>query len=475
MDIFDIMPASRIGVERDDDTSSDEEERLTTAQIMALRVKIAAEAAALEPEPEPDPADVESATRERIGELPGVPVYVGKETFDMVNQRPVTEAEILATVTVFKERLPRALAEAPPGGHELEHELVRAATDERAQHIPGSPVLTAWLFHRGMVVALERLARLLEPRRNARPRPAAIRTLLREVRGTLQKVQTMAQGALEDAVEGAPAGALDVLLDEAADTVDEVVGRASPLVENDLAAVEWLLSQLNAALFKQGSAAPSVRPSTAASATAAAWLPTQRRFAPQAVAWEQLEACCQSEVVDLTTTKSPGGQLFDAIEANDLTQLRFLLDAGLSASVRGQGGDTALMAASVRNYGDCLTLLLDHGADAGAGDDAGDTAFHYACSFASLDCIRRLARYSDAEHVGKRNRAGLTGRSLAESLSLWTVVALIDEVFSEKTGLSPPLPAGTSLLLATPAVGAAAQHNFRELPPASWTQPQVCK
>jgi hypothetical protein len=291
---------------------------------------------------------------------------------------------------------------------------------------------------------LEQLARLLEPPRNIGSYSSGTKAVLRDVRAALQKVQTVSPEVFENALKDDTVGALDILLDEAADIAVEVenCARSPP----PLAGVEWLLSQLGATVFKHTAAAVLSRPSSASSpATAELWQPCERLFAPGAVAWEHLEACLRREVADIATTKSPGGQLFDAIEANDLARLRFFLDVGLSASVCGQGGETALMAAALRNHWKCLALLLEFGANAGTSDETGDTAFHYACSFASFDCIGILARCDDAEHVGKRNRAGMTGRALAESLSLWTVVAEIDRVFSQRTGLSTPVPPGTSL------------------------------
>jgi hypothetical protein len=59
------------------------------------------------------------------------------------------------------------------------------------------------------------------------------------------------------------------------------------------------------------------------------------------------------------------------------------------------------------------------------------------------------------------------------------VVALLDEVFEDTTGISPPLPAGTGPDLRRPiATGAgtirgAGLHGFQGLPPARWDHQQV--
>jgi hypothetical protein len=485
MDIFDMMPASRLGAPRDH-TSSDDEQPLTTTEIMALRVKMAAEAATqkLEPEPEPEYADVEEATRARIGALPGVPIYVGKESFDMVNQRPVTEADILATVLVFKERLPSEVPEPPRQDADGTEEL--PAADE--QHTPRAPLaLKAWLFQRGLSVGLERLARILEPRRSASPRSTAVALLLRKVRSTLQRVQMVPTTTLTQVLSD-DASALDVLLDEVADIVAEMESHAresSQFAADHLSGIEWVLGQLGVLLGSRTGA--SLAPFRPCSPPVSAARPPEneagvasRSFAPQPVAWEHLEACQQTSTADLTSLTDVGGQLFDAVESNDLVHLGYLLDLGVPASVRGNDGDTPLMAAAARDHVRCLDLLLQFGADPSDADSAGDTALHYASSFASMECVRKLARRCDsAKYVGSRNHAGQTSRALAESLSLWSVVALLDEVFEDTTGISPPLPAGTGPDLRRPtATGAgtirgAGLHGFQGLPPARWDHQQV--
>ena len=83
MDIFDLLPKSRIGTEASDsDSSSEEEERRTASDMMVIRRRLSmASMQALpepEPEPEPEPADVEGATRARLRKLPGIPIYVSR-------------------------------------------------------------------------------------------------------------------------------------------------------------------------------------------------------------------------------------------------------------------------------------------------------------------------------------------------------------------------------------------------------------
>ena len=496
MDIFDLLPKSRIGTEASDsDSSSEEEERRTASDMMVIRRRLSmASMQALpepEPEPEPEPADVEGATRARLRKLPGIPIYVsrpapslrsaplsltrrcwrwrslqvGKESFDMVEQRPVKVEEILATIKIFREQLPGAssLERAGSGllavreeeeeeGDEQEQEepVTRPPqappdVDIARQRVPCTLLTRAWLFQRGVSTALEKMARLLEPRNSHEHAvsPASLGALVRRVRASVQRVRTAPTDVMQSHLQHS-AGALDVLLDEAADIVDELEVhsldssprefRSRALGSEDAAAIQWLLDQLDAVV----SARPvqhfevQPRPVTAGSPARnrsssgdADRVPTPR-FKPPAVGWTKLEASQTGAGADMLAVDDPGALVFDAIEADDLTQLRFLLDIGVLPNVRSSEGETALMAAAARDRSRCLTCLLRAGADASAADQSGDTAFHYACSFGSVSCVKELARRAGFDQIGRRNAAGQTGRELALGSELHQVAAAID-------------------------------------------------
>lgn len=70
--------------------------------------------------------------------------------------------------------------------------------------------------------------------------------------------------------------------------------------------------------------------------------------------------------------------LFRAIQQDDPTTLRGLLNRGIRANIRDAEGTPALMAAVLYAGADSVKLLLDHGADPNARDAAGATALMWA-------------------------------------------------------------------------------------------------
>ena len=399
-------------------------------------------------------------------------LQVGKESFDMVEQRPVKVEEILATIKIFREQLPGASSleragsgllavreEEEEGDQEEEEEeqsehekqpVTRPPeaapdVDMARQRVPCTLLTRAWLFQRGVSTALEQMARLLEPRNSHEHAvsPASLGALVRRVRASVQRVRTAPTDVLQSHLQHS-AGALDVLLDEAADIVDELEVhsldssprefRSRALGSEDAAAIQWLLDQLDAVVSARAVQRFDVqpRPVTAGSparnrsSSGDADRVPAPRFKPPAVGWAKLEASQTGAEADMRAVDDPGALVFDAIEADDLTQLRFLLDIGVLPNVRSSEGETALMAAAARDRSRCLTCLLRAGADASAADQSGDTAFHYACSFGSVSCVKELARRAGFDQIGRRNTAGQTGRELALGSELHQVAAAID-------------------------------------------------
>lgn len=73
-------------------------------------------------------------------------------------------------------------------------------------------------------------------------------------------------------------------------------------------------------------------------------------------------------------------KLYSAIRANDLKQLRTLLEGGANASTAGPEGVTPLMAAAEIGSVDAMKLLIDHKADVNAKNAAGSTALMWAAT-----------------------------------------------------------------------------------------------
>src|SRR5262245_36779217 len=71
-------------------------------------------------------------------------------------------------------------------------------------------------------------------------------------------------------------------------------------------------------------------------------------------------------------------KLYSTIRANDLRQMKALLDEGVSANVEGPDGVTPLMAAAVSGSTDAMKLLLDRRADVNAQNTNGSTALMWS-------------------------------------------------------------------------------------------------
>jgi ankyrin repeat protein len=71
-------------------------------------------------------------------------------------------------------------------------------------------------------------------------------------------------------------------------------------------------------------------------------------------------------------------KLYSAIRANDIRQMKTLLDAGVSANAAGTDGTTALMAAAEIGSVDAMKLLLDRRADVNAKNSIGSTALMWS-------------------------------------------------------------------------------------------------
>src|SRR6516165_7468216 len=67
-------------------------------------------------------------------------------------------------------------------------------------------------------------------------------------------------------------------------------------------------------------------------------------------------------------------KLYPAIRANDLRQMKALLDEGVSANVEGPDGITPLMAAAEAGSLDAMKMLIDRSADVNARNTFGSTA-----------------------------------------------------------------------------------------------------
>src|SRR4030095_11784346 len=71
-------------------------------------------------------------------------------------------------------------------------------------------------------------------------------------------------------------------------------------------------------------------------------------------------------------------RLYSAIRANDLRQIKTLLDEGVSATAEGPAGITPLMVATETGSPEAMKMLIDRGADVNARNTYGSTALMWS-------------------------------------------------------------------------------------------------
>ncbi|WP_417507085.1 ankyrin repeat domain-containing protein [Microbacterium sp.] len=117
--------------------------------------------------------------------------------------------------------------------------------------------------------------------------------------------------------------------------------------------------------------------------------------------------------------------LLVAAASGDADAVRAALDAGAAIEARGDGGMTALVAATKGNQVDAARVLIEAGADVNAKDDIQDSAYLYAGA-RGHDEILRLTLESGAD-LTSTNRFGGTALIPASERGLLSTVELLLE------------------------------------------------
>lgn len=84
---------------------------------------------------------------------------------------------------------------------------------------------------------------------------------------------------------------------------------------------------------------------------------------------------------------------FNAIEYNDIQQVKLLLDQGFDINSKNHDGCTALHIAAYRGHQDIIELLLKRGADTFLKDKDGYTARMYAQEYGHSEIVELLEHY----------------------------------------------------------------------------------
>ncbi|TCP59137.1 ankyrin repeat protein [Tumebacillus sp. BK434] len=87
---------------------------------------------------------------------------------------------------------------------------------------------------------------------------------------------------------------------------------------------------------------------------------------------------------------------------NYMSEVQAELSNGMDVEVRGEYGETALIAASYRGHMQLAEFLLRSGADPNATDDNGSTALHGATANGHLEIVKLLLAYHAQPNVADK-------------------------------------------------------------------------
>ncbi len=117
--------------------------------------------------------------------------------------------------------------------------------------------------------------------------------------------------------------------------------------------------------------------------------------------------------------------LFDAAFSGDADAVSAALDAGADIGARGDGGMTALVAATKANHVEAARVLIEAGADVNAQDDIQDSAYLYAGA-RGHDEILQLTLENGAD-LASTNRFGGTALIPASERGLLSTIGILLE------------------------------------------------
>lgn len=105
------------------------------------------------------------------------------------------------------------------------------------------------------------------------------------------------------------------------------------------------------------------------------------------------------------------GELYNAVLANDLARVRYLIGRGVDTNVRNAQNQTPLMVAVINSHEPVAAVLLDHKADPNIADNDGWTALMHAVQRSDPTMVRLLAAHGvDLEAL---TRNGISALAMA--------------------------------------------------------------
>lgn len=141
------------------------------------------------------------------------------------------------------------------------------------------------------------------------------------------------------------------------------------------------------------------------------------------------------------STPEAAKDVFQAVQNEDLGNLRFFLNDGADADMRNETGHTLLHKAILEGKIDSARLLLDAGADPNLhGGQAGYSALHFAAYKKNPEMTRLLLEYTD--QLERTDGQSMTPLQLAAFMGAREVVQALAEAGADfrrpdRTGLTP--------------------------------------
>jgi ankyrin repeat protein len=98
----------------------------------------------------------------------------------------------------------------------------------------------------------------------------------------------------------------------------------------------------------------------------------------------------QVSFLNLVWASDKDHSLFEAVKANNMSEIKQLLKDGVNVNLKDEIGQPALIHACTKGYKDIAEFLLSKGADINAKDDVGGTALMYAGLGGHVDAVGLL-------------------------------------------------------------------------------------
>jgi len=121
-----------------------------------------------------------------------------------------------------------------------------------------------------------------------------------------------------------------------------------------------------------------------------------------------------------------GAELFSAIEANDVANVRALIEKGAKLDSRNDNNDTALMVAAFYGYADIVKLLLEKGADVNARGAGGVTALMCSAVNTLNDVVTARILVEKGADVNAKDENGNTPVMIARNKGNGDVAAYLE-------------------------------------------------